>query len=167
MQENKKAKLTFRSHAEEDILLRVKWLNNQEISSFIINEPNYHTDIEQQTAWFAKYKKDQTRKFFTILADNKPIGLVGLSNITQGSADLFIMIGEREYRGLGIGKKAAQFIVNYAFKDLLLSKLSLEVNKNNIIAINLYKALGFVEIGMTTDGTEIRMESKKAGDSVE
>ena len=156
-----KTKVTFRPHAKNDIILRVKWLNNFEISENVFGKQNYSTNIEEQRNWFSKYGKDKSKKFFTIMVDNKPIGLVGLSNITKNSADLFVMIGEKKYKSLGIGKKATQFIIDYAFDDLNLSKLNLEVIKNNLVAINLYKTLGFIEKGLTSDGSEKRMELEK------
>jgi RimJ/RimL family protein N-acetyltransferase len=86
-------------------------------------------------------KKLKTKIFFTICNDEFPIGIVGLSNINTNNknADLFIAIGEDEYRGKGFGEKAMEWILNFAFDELKLNKVNLGVFEENEPAVNLYK----------------------------
>jgi len=58
-------------------------------------------------------------------------------------AKLGIYIAEPEYRGRGIGEKTIRHLINAAFKDLGLSRVYLNVRKNNERAINCYKKCGF------------------------
>jgi RimJ/RimL family protein N-acetyltransferase len=70
---------------------------------------------------------------------------MGLSNIDKDkqTAEVFILIGEDDYRGKGIGKIAMKYLIQFAFTQLKLKELRLEVDKYNLPAINLYRSLGF------------------------
>ncbi len=138
--------IKFRPHKEKDIPYRVKRLNNPNVNKFIGDKLGQKTNLKKEKEWFANYQKVKNKKFFTICDDTKPIGFVGLSNISKQNrnADLFIEIGEDEYRGKGIGKIAMNWIIEYGFNKLKLHKINLGVIKKNIPAVTLYKALGFV-----------------------
>ena len=144
--------ITFRSHERIDIPYRVKWLNNKNVNIFAVENPELKTTVAEQENWFNNYEeklKLRQKKFFTILDDDKPIGFVGLSNIDldKKEAGVFIMIGEDEYRGKGIGKQTLDFLLLYASKELGLNALTLEVNKQNEPAIHLYQSRGFKQTG--------------------
>ena len=142
---------TFRSHLREDIPLRVTWLNdnmsvfrNAKKQELIITE-------DSQNEWFDTYdekKKNGIKKFFTILSDGIAIGFMGLTNMNKriGTAGVFILIGGVENRGRGIGEQSMRYLIDYAFKDIGLKSLYLEVEESNSIAINLYNKLGFKKL---------------------
>lgn len=137
--------IKFRPHEKKDIPFRVKWLNNKKATIFTIDNPDKKTTIAEQKEWFKNYQANVSKNFFTILDDEKPIGFMGLSNIDHNlrRASIFILIGEDNYRGEGVGTVAMKFLIERATNDLLLKELLLEVNKLNVIAIGLYKKFGF------------------------
>lgn len=143
-------------HTRKDVSQRVKWLNNYEAAVYAIDNPKNNTNEEIQNKWFDDYEerlKSGEKLFFTIYSDDKPIGFMGLSNIdkTKQSAKIFIMIGENEYRGRGIGRESINYLIDHAFKDLKLKSLYLDVKKLNEIAINLYSRVGFQKTGEDGD----------------
>ena len=112
--------ITFLPHERKDIPLRVRWLNNRNANVFAVDDPNHVTNIAEQEKWFDDYENKFAlgqKKFFTIGDEEKPIGLMGLSNIDHDkkNANIFIMIGEDEYRGRGIGKQSLHFLIKYSF----------------------------------------------------
>jgi RimJ/RimL family protein N-acetyltransferase len=138
--------LKIRKHFKKDIALRVKWLNNPKATRYALENPKKKTNIKEQTIWFNNYLKDKNKKFFTIFHDNTAIGFMGFSKINKkvGMADIFIMIGEDEYRRKGLGSEALIIhLLEYGFKKLKLKTINLEVNKKNKPAIKLYKKAGF------------------------
>ena len=141
--------IKIRKHLEKDIPYRVKWLNNSKVNKLIGDNLGQKTSLKQQKTWFANYQKDKNKKFFTICDGINPIGFMGLSNISKQNknADLFIAIGEDDYRGKGIGKIAMKWLINYGFTKLKLHKINLGVIKSNKPAIKLYQSLGFVVEG--------------------
>lgn len=137
--------LKIKPHSKRDIPLRVKWLNNPLVSVFVSDEPTKKTTLKKETTWFNAYKKNKHKIFFTIYSDKTPIGFMGLSNIsaTNKNADLFIAIGEDDYRGKGFGKSGLEWLIDYAFQKLKLNKVNLGVIDDNIPAIKLYEKVGF------------------------
>lgn len=145
--------IKIRKHLVKDIPYRVKWLNNPNVNRFVGDEMGQATTLKKQTEWFAKYRKDKNKKFFTICDNSKPIGFMGLSNInkTNKNADLFIAIGEDEYRGTGVGKIAMEWLIDYGFEKLKLHKINLGVAKDNVLAVKLYRSLNFIVEGTMKD----------------
>lgn len=144
--------LNFKPHSRKDISLRVKWLNNYEAVLYAIHKPEESTTDELQNKWFDDYEikfERGEKKFFTIYSDDTPIGFMGLSDIntTTGDAKIFILIGEDEYRGRGLGTESIKYLIDYAFNNLNLKSLRLDVKKINLPAINLYNKVGFKKTG--------------------
>jgi len=145
--------IKIRKHLRKDIPYRVKWLNNPEVNKFIGDEMGQKKNLKKEKEWFSNYQKAKNKKFFTICDDSKPIGFMGLSHINKSNknADLFIAIGEDDYRGKGIGKIAIEWLVDYGFKKLKLHKINLGVVKDNNHAIKVYRELGFIIEGKMKD----------------
>jgi len=157
--------LSFREHLEADIIWRVKWLNDKETNQFVIDDPKHQATVDEQQQWFAKYWADRHKRFFTICYDKQPIGFMGLSNIDEkeGRASVFILIGEKKYRGCGFGKEALKYLVDFSFNNIKLKFLTLEVNKNNSAAIGLYQSLGFIKIGDRAGEIQMTLSKESQG----
>ncbi|MFA6082079.1 MAG: GNAT family protein [Patescibacteria group bacterium] len=138
-------KITFSPLKLEDIKLRTKWIQNPKVKANLGWQIRNGVTHKDNVRWFNRYQKNKYDKRFTVKANGIPVGLVGLTgqNPVDKHAELFIMIGEDEYRGLGIGRKACEYIIKYGFEKLKLHKIFLAVYSYNLPAINLYKSLGF------------------------
>ena len=68
--------------------------------------------------------KQNIQKIF-ILRQTKPIGQVGLTdiNLQDNNAELYVVL-ERKFRGKGIGQQAIKYIIDYAFNNLKLHRIS-------------------------------------------
>jgi len=138
--------ITLRPHERADIPLRVKWLNNKAANTYLTDAPSHVTDISEQTDWFDRYEVNDGKRFYTVLADRIPVGFTGLSSIDNKKkcASIFIMIGEDEYRGKGIGKVILSKLLEKGRKHGVRS-FTLDVFKDNAAARRLYTGLGFTE----------------------
>lgn len=147
-------------HLPDTITYRVTWLNDPETARYLGTQP---TTVKEQEEWFSHYLADTTRKFFTILGDETPIGVVGLTNINREKSEvqIFIMIGDSACRGKGIGKQAMHHIIEFAQRELGINHLSLEVHQDNKAAIQCYQSVGFVVSGSVNDEGEIVMTLKE------
>jgi len=145
--------IKIRRHLQKDIPYRLKWLNNPKVNKFVGDKIGQKTNLKKQKEWFSNYQKAKNKKFFTICDNLEPIGFMGLSNISKSNknADLFIAIGEDDYRGKGNGRIAMEWLIDYGFNKLGLHKINLGVIKNNIPAVKLYQSLGFVIEGEMKD----------------
>ena len=61
------------------------------------------------------------------------------------------MIVKKEYRGRGIGSDILDFLIAKA-KEMGFSEMAIGVDKDNIVALNLYKKFGFTNV--LFDGTD-------------
>jgi len=151
--------IKIRIHKKIDIPFRVKWLNNSNANKFVGDNIGETTTLKKQKEWFDNYQKNKNKKFFTITDNGKPIGFMGLSNINKvnKNGDLFIMIGDDDYRGKGVGKIVMNWLIDYGFKKLKLYKINLGVIADNVPAVKLYKKLGFKIEGTMID--EVRYKN--------
>ena len=142
--------INYRPLKSSDLGLRTSWQNNPEVAKNLGWQIRKGTTLEEARSWYEGYSQNENDQRFIIEADNKPIGIVGLTDINplDKNAMLYIIIGEDGYRGKGIGRKACEHIINYGFKELKLHKIYLEVNSYNKPALSLYKSLGFTEEGV-------------------
>ncbi|MCM3783540.1 GNAT family N-acetyltransferase [Neobacillus mesonae] len=83
------------------------------------------------------------------LDDDRLIGFVALHSIewNNQSAKLAIGIGKTKDRNKGYGSDALHLILRYAFHELNLNRVCLDVISYNEIAYHAYKKAGFVEEG--------------------
>jgi RimJ/RimL family protein N-acetyltransferase len=88
---------------------------------------------------------------FTILAapESRLIGFVNLEaiNWTHGNAWLGIGLGDRDYWSQGYGTDAVRVILRYAFSELNLHRVTLDVFEYNTRALRCYEKAGFVVEG--------------------
>lgn len=147
------SKTTFRQLEEKDLPDRVRWFNNKEITQYLGPSVKDGTTLEKQTEWFEHYRQGDDRKMFVIEHDGKPVGNVGLTDIskTDLNAGIFIFVGEQGYQGKGIGQEAIKFILDLGFNDLILHKIWLYVCELNEAAIALYRKTGFEQEGRLKD----------------
>ena len=74
------------------------------------------------------------------------MGNIYLTDITNKEADYHIFIGDRNYWGKGVAKKASQLLIKYGFETLNLDRINLQMRTENHTAYHLYLTLGFIEI---------------------
>lgn len=81
--------------------------------------------------------------------EDEPVGVISLMNISEAnaSADLSVIVGQREDRHQGFGAEAIAMILRYAFDDLGLNRVGLSVFEFNEPAIATYERLGFEREG--------------------
>jgi RimJ/RimL family protein N-acetyltransferase len=101
--------------------------------------------------WIEKDLESEKVIIFAIrtLADDRLIGDVGLDGLYWNHGDTFlgIGVGEREFWGKGYGSDAMTLVLRYAFTELNLRRVTLNVFEYNPRAIRCYEKLGFQHEG--------------------
>jgi RimJ/RimL family protein N-acetyltransferase len=109
-------------------------------------------NLKDVLSWCESAGTDQSRVMLAIRqrTDSKIIGYLYIRNINpvHRSADLGIRIGEEKHRGQGYGKEALAMGLDYCWNHLNLQRIGLIVFRNNVRAINAYKAAGFKREGL-------------------
>src|SRR5699024_12515812 len=78
-----------------------------------------------------------------------PIGVLTIINIDfkNRNTECIIDIGEKEYWGKGYGKEGLKLLLDFAFYEMNLHRVSLKVFSFNERAIRLYTTIGFQKEG--------------------
>jgi RimJ/RimL family protein N-acetyltransferase len=129
-------------------LLESGWSADSEYSRLLDWDPARRFSIKNYQKWIEKEYENEGVYAFTIrtLADNRIIGRIGLDGIRWTHRDCFVGIGlgEREFWGKGYGTDAMRIILRYAFTELNLHRVTLDVFEYNQRGVRSYEKAGFV-----------------------
>ncbi|HOI59779.1 MAG TPA: GNAT family protein [Candidatus Pacearchaeota archaeon] len=84
--------------------------------------------------------------------------VIGIASITKEDSKLmnhrgdFGIILSKEIRGEGVGTELMECVIKEAKKFLKIKIVTLHVFEENIVAINLYKKLDFIQVGKIEKG---------------
>lgn len=151
MFESKRVKL--RKMSVEDVELYHSWRNDKEV--MYSTNPSLDVYSLQETRAFVEgviLNAISSKSYIIEEKDSKKaIGIISLINIDQKnrSAECIIDIGERDYWGKGYGKEALLLLLNYAFLEMNLHRVSLRVFSFNNRALGLYNSIGFTREGVS------------------
>jgi len=140
-----KKKVNLRKVVKNDLKKIRDWRNSPGIWDF--NSQYILLNMIHQKDWYASIsiKNSERRMFLIQLKKGIPIGICGLINIDfqQKSAEVAIILGEKEIHGEGIGTEVLRLLLEYGFKKLKLHRIYAEIFENNIISVKLFERLNF------------------------
>ncbi|WP_316808008.1 GNAT family protein [Pedobacter agri] len=152
-----KTEIYLRPLTVEDATISSKWRNDPKIWVFTKFVSSGYITSEMERQWILDRINRENEKRFAICLkiNNQYIGNIQLLNITTESAEFHLFIGERQFWGKGVGYCASILLLKYAFYNLDLNCIFLEVHADNLAAFSIYKKVGFKPI--TQSGNFIRM----------
>lgn len=122
----------------------IQWIDSEEsLIQFAGSIFNYPLTKEQLELYIA----DRKRFAFKVIEINtgKIIGHSEVYNLGNNSAKLCrILLGNKNYRGKGLGQEVVKKLVNFAFEKLDSSQIVLNVYDWNTSAIKCYEKVGFL-----------------------
>jgi len=128
---------------KEDIPLVKNWINDEEIS--YNNGARLPVSIDEQTAWYEKTARDNTKKKLIICTkEGEKTGMVSLFNIDHKNqnAEVGIYVSG-EHQGKGYAKEALSLVINFSFNELNMHKIYATIAEFNRNSIKLFESLGF------------------------
>ena len=144
-------KVFLRPAEKEDAELFVRWLNDWRTGRTLGLRAPLSKAMEEQ--WVDRLVESQGKEGYhfviCLLADDRPVGTIGLKdlNLIDGSAGLGISVGAEEDRGHGYGTDGIQALLRFAFDELRLVRVWLDVYDTNVGAQRVYERVGFVHEG--------------------
>lgn len=134
---------------ESDCKLLAEWERDSEYQRLLNAERAARFNSKQVQTFFEK--EIGSMHFFMIqrIEDDRKIGMIDLSgfNWLVGNAWVGIGIGERELWGKGYGTDAMRVLLRYAFTELNLNRVTLNVFEINQRGMASYGKAGFREEG--------------------
>ncbi|MDX8046671.1 GNAT family protein [Gracilibacillus sp. S3-1-1] len=127
------------------------WRNDMEVMSYTNLSLDQYT-IEDTQHFVESVLMDASSSKSYMIVDNEEnlsIGITSLIHIDgkNRNAECIIDIGEKQYWGNGYGKEALSLLLDFAFNELNLHRISLNVFSFNKRAIHVYQSLGFIQEG--------------------
>ncbi len=125
----------------------VEWFNDWEMSQYMVPGMPIPLTLEDETDWFERRRGDRNSVVFAILAlpQKELVGNCGLHELDwkNRKAMFGIFIGNKDYWGKGYGTDATRTLLRYAFEQLGMNRIELEVYDFNPRAIRAYEKAGF------------------------
>ena len=132
----------------EDLPLFVKWLNDPEVREGILMY--LPMSMAQEERWFEKMlERPLDEQPLNIEAKEGDgwvkIGNMGFFNFNHHtrSAEVGIMLGNKDYWNKGYGTEAMTLLLKHGFETLNLNRIMLQVYEDNPRAIRCYESMGF------------------------
>lgn len=147
-------RVRLRAIEREDIPTFVRWLNDREVTRFLLVNSPFSKAMEEK--WFEGQLGNPPHEGQVLAIEARVgedwlhIGNSGIHRVdpVNRSAEFGILIGEKAYWNQGFGREATQLTLQHGFDDLNLHRIFLRVYENNPRAIACYKAAGFVLEGV-------------------
>jgi RimJ/RimL family protein N-acetyltransferase len=152
----KSSRVLLRPLAEKDLPALFSWVNDRQ--QMLFNAPYRPVTLEQHHRWFAALQQSTDRVAFGIerIDANDLIGTCQLVDIhpIHRTAELTIRLAA-EHRGHGLGAEALSLLLEFAFRDLNLERVSLHVFATNEAAVATYRRVGFKPEGAMRSAAHI------------
>jgi len=148
----------IRALTEEDAYASVAWRNKPEIWEQTEFKATREITLEDELTWIRKVTVDPTSRRFAILADERYVGNIYITDIRDGVGEYQIFIGEERYWGKGVARTASQQIIEFGKTSLGLLSIKLRVRETNHRALSLYQSLGFEATGEEGDFTTMILD---------
>lgn len=129
----------------------LNWMNDKKITTYL--ESRFQ---KWSLKKLMQYVKDETQRkdyiFWVIILkeDNKHIGNIKLGPINHihKYADLGFIIGDKRFWGKGYASEAVNLVVNFAFNNLRLHKITAGVYQNNLASLKVFQKNNFIIEGI-------------------
>lgn len=140
-------KVKLRAYKREDVTRACEFVNDSEVKSHLVSDIPYPTMFEQELKWIEEQinLKDGYNFAIEALENNKYIGGCGVFRIDwlNRTANVGIMIGDKDYWSKGYGTDAMKVLIKFIFEQMNLNKIKLNVFGFNKRAMKCYEKCGF------------------------
>ena len=117
----------LRAPTEGDLDGWYRWLNDSAVTRFL-NKGFFPNTHEKQKVYFERIRDNNSNVVLAIIetGGHRHIGSIGLHDIDwiHRTALIGIVIGEKEFWGMGFGKQAWWLMTRYGFETLNLHKIN-------------------------------------------
>lgn len=140
---------------EKDASLMLEWMHDDTINC------NFQYPFKEMTIEkvknFIEYSFNEENQHFAIVDEkDEYLGTISLKNISykNGNAE-YAIVTRKNAQGTGVARLATCELLQYAFEELKLHKVYLNVLAENIRARKLYEKCGFMQEGISKEAVKI------------
>ena len=138
--------LRFEKFTQDHIAQYYQWRNDPEVAVFDQSSFLRPMSFNEVAEWSTIMVEGLT---FMVYDGDVAIGTCAFMNHDprNRSAELAIVIGNKDYWSKGFGTKIMAQLIDWGFEGMNLNRLFLHVFSFNVRAINLYEKMGFIHEG--------------------
>lgn len=129
----------------------LNWLKNEKVNQYLI-KPDKDITLYEARQYCQSLLESDNNYFLAIIYKNTNthIGNLRVGPITQNGklCQLSLMIGDTDYYGKGIATEVIRLCSKFAFENLKVFKLFMDVIDDNKAAIRVYEKNGFHTEGL-------------------
>lgn len=134
-----------RPYREDELMIEYMRMSPKHIDGMVtIEEQCFNSGFGRKT--FEKELQNKIAVYIVATEDEKVLGYAGLWNMC-GVADIMDVAVHKDYRRRGIAQKILEKLFDICIRDGI-DEINLEVRASNVAAQNLYRKLGFDEVGL-------------------
>lgn len=140
-------KVKLRDLRVEDVSKEyVKWMNDQDVVKYTESRFSKHTK-DSLISYVSEKRKEPDTLFLAIIENStgKHIGNIKLGPIDKNhkTAEIGIIIGNKNFWGKGVGTESIRILCDYAFRVLGLFKITAGFYDVNIASAKAFSNAGF------------------------
>lgn len=150
-------RLYLRSIERDDLERCHDWMNDEALRATL--SQRYPMSLAREADWVERATRGQDPSHVTfaicLFEGDRHIGNCSLESIDRDNsvATFGIFIGEADSRGKGFGEEATRTLCRYAFDEMNLHKIRLDVHSGNAGAVRTYENVGFQTEGVLREET--------------
>ena len=123
----------------------IKWRNDPSINQYFYDRSEYTR--EGQRRFLEDYEKgDRLDLVLVSIEHGKPVGVFSIKDLST-RPESGRLIGEKEFRGLGLAKESVICISEFAFKYLGIKEIYGETQKRNVRNVRRNESIGYRKVG--------------------
>ncbi|NRA82448.1 MAG: GNAT family N-acetyltransferase [Gammaproteobacteria bacterium] len=129
-----------------------QWGNDREVIQYSLSSFAIPKSLAHYQQWLSASNSGKSTIELGICCKetNKLIGYAGIAGISQlnRSGEYFILIGNKQYWGLGIASEVTRIVTQYGFETIGLHRIELTAFVENQAAVKAYTNAGYHHEGV-------------------
>ena len=116
----------------------LSWLNDKSLMAF--SERRHHRSDEQECKKYLQYMKNNGHLLWAIEVKNSGLHIGNIAaqiDYMNQTADISILLGDRKYRGKGLGQKAWDMVVDFLEETGFVEKITAGTAVNNLSMVKI------------------------------
>ena len=133
--------IKLRRLEERDLELVLSWRNSYDVRKNMYT--SHEITFNEHEAWYGEVKKDTSKLYFIAELDDKPIGVIGFTDINREAKIASWAFYASPVAPKGAGSLMEFRALEYSFTVLGLYKLQCEILEFNQLVIKLHQKFNF------------------------
>lgn len=144
-----KPAIYLRAMEPSDYEVTHPWRMDPDIADMVVGPRRYvslSTEKEWVSRMIAEHEKGSQQRWSICLKDGeKMIGMCSLHTIDHINRTCLtgLLIGDKNYWGMGVGKKAYTSTLDHAFVQLNMNSVRGNIISTNIVSLKMHEGMGF------------------------